>query len=98
MVNNLYVLETITENHFCSIFDPKEMTVEKWHIMLGHPSLPTMRHMKNLSREFTESVIQAIQNCEVYLKAKQPRDVFPILKERTETCMGFLWGRESTEF
>lgn len=40
---------------------------------------------EELSGEFTESVIEAIQNCEVCPKANQPKEQFPILKERIES-------------
>lgn len=70
MVNNLYVIGTIAENHFCNMFDPKEMTIKKWHIFLGNPSPFAMKHMKSLSGMFIESVVQALENCEVCMKAK----------------------------
>lgn len=31
MVKNLYVIESVVENHFCNFFKPQDMTVDKWH-------------------------------------------------------------------
>lgn len=51
MKGNLYVLDTVSEKYYCSFFNHREMSVENWHVFLGHPSLTTMKHMKNSERQ-----------------------------------------------
>lgn len=96
MLGNLYVIEIVMENHYCNLFNPKVMTVEKWHIFLGHPSITTLKHMKMFSGQFTDSVIEALENCEVCLQAKRVRDEFPILNKRSDELFELIhadiWG------
>lgn len=96
MDRNLYVLDTVVENHFTHFFKAEDMTLEQWHSFLGHPSLTTMKHMKQLSGRFHEAAKQAIQNCEICIKAKHARDPFPLLNRRTsqlfELVHADLWG------
>lgn len=44
-LGNLHVIEAVVKNHYCNLFDPKEMTLEKCHVFLGHPFITTLKHM-----------------------------------------------------
>lgn len=95
------MMETVVENHCCNMFDLKGMTIQKWHVFLGHPSITTLKHMKMFSGQFTDEIIEAIRNCEVCLKAKQPRESFPILNERSDELFELIhvdiWGSYEEE-
>lgn len=83
MVNNLYVIETAMENHYCHLFDPRDMDIHKWHVFLGHPSISAMRHMAVFKGLFSEESVKTIEKCEICLLAKQSRNEFPVLHRRT---------------
>lgn len=96
MERNLYIFETVVENHFTHFFKAEDMTLEKWHNFLGHPSLSTLRYMKQLNGQFVTDAVRAIENCGICMWARQTRDSFPILNRRTkhlfELIRGDLWG------
>lgn len=67
---NLHLFETMIERHFCNYFKPAEMSLMTWHILLGHPSITTMKHLKFFTDINEKSAQEAIRNCEVCLRAK----------------------------
>lgn len=79
MKGNLYVLDTVSENYYCSFFHRRDMSVEDWHAYLGHPSITTMKHMKMLNGRLHTEILRVIESCEVCIKAKQARNSFSIL-------------------
>lgn len=84
MKGNLYLMETVLEKHYISFFNPKDMSIQHWHIFMGHPSITTMHHMNFSKGKLYDEAVKAIENCEVCIKAKQARDNFPILNRRTQ--------------
>lgn len=72
------------------------MPLKSWHIFLGHPSVTTMKHLKFITDANENEAFEVIKNCEVCLKAKQTRDPFPQLNERSEILFelihGDIWG------
>lgn len=90
MEHNLYILNTIVENHFIHFLRTKEITLSKWHNFLGHPSLTTLRYMPQLNGQFREEVVRAIEQCEVCMRAKHTRDHFPLLQRRSENMFDML--------
>lgn len=96
MEKNLYVMETVSENHFCHFFREEDMNLEKWHQFLGHPSLSTLQHMKNLRSQFKQEIVEAIKTCKICMRAKQTRDSFPILNRRSAFLFDLVhadvWG------
>lgn len=96
MERNMYIMDAVEENHFCHFFRTKDMTLEKWHSFLGHPSWSTLQHMKHLRGTFKQDMIEALQNCEICMRAKQVRDSFPILNRRAaslfELVHADVWG------
>lgn len=101
MEHNLYVLNTLAENHFTYFLKNEEMTVAKWHKFLGHPSLSTLRHMPQLRGQFREEAARAIEQCEVCMRAKHTRDPFPLLHRRSDNLFEMIhadvWGPYSHE-
>lgn len=83
MDRNLYILETTVENHFTHLFRTEDMTLETWHQFLGHPSVSTLKHMKQLSHLFKQEAVTTIEQCDICMRAKQTRDHFPVLNRRT---------------
>lgn len=98
---NLYILESTVENHFCNFFNSKYMTIDKWHVFLGHPSLSILQHVKGLSRQSTRDLLEYIQNCEICVKAKHYKDPYPILNQRSNEIFELIhtdvWGPYSCE-
>lgn len=86
---------------FTHLFRTEDMTLEKWHQFLGHPSFSTLKHMKQLSRLFQQQVVVAIKQCEICLRAKHTREPFPLLNRRTyqpfELVHADVWGPYSEE-
>lgn len=76
LYKNLYVIESLVENHLCNFFHPQETTLDKWYNFLGHPSVTTLKHMKGLSGQLTHDTLQKIENCEIRVKARHVRDKF----------------------
>lgn len=76
MERNLYIFETTVENHFLHLFRTEDMTLERWHQFLGHPSISTMRHMNQLSGMFRQQAVEAVEQCEICMRAKLTRDPF----------------------
>lgn len=96
MVQNLYVIDTVVEKHFCNLFDPRKMTIQQWHVFLGHPSITSLKHIPSLTGKFTELITKELEQCDICLKAKQCRESFPILNRRTDQLFDLiltdLWG------
>lgn len=96
MVNNLYLMETVAENYYCNLFDSRSLSAKQWHIFLGHPSLTTMKHIKGISVEFTDVIVQELEQCEICFKTKQCREPFPVLERRTAHLFDLvhadIWG------
>lgn len=90
LMKNLYVIESIVENHFCNMLDPGEMTAQQWHVYIGHPSITTLKHMRCVSGSLTEEVVAELEQCEICLKAKQSSDPFPVLNRRTENLFNLV--------
>lgn len=101
MIRNLYVIEGVVENYYCNLFDPRKMTIQQWHVFLGHPSLSTMRHLEGISEKFTESVVKELEQCDVCLKAKHCREPFPVLERMTDNLFELIhvdiWGSYSED-
>lgn len=79
MTRDLYVIEATLENHYCHLFNPKEMRIEKLHAFLGHPSLSTLKHMKMFAGKLIEANMKLFENCNICMKAKKCRDPFHVL-------------------
>lgn len=61
---------------------------EVWHCRMGHPSPKAVESLK-LSGRFKDSGVSlslANKTCEVCMRAKQTRDVFPISLNKTTAC------------
>lgn len=101
MERNLYVLDTVVENHFTHYFRVEEMTLDKWHRFLGHPSLSTMKHMSQFNGRFHKDAVRVVEQCKICMKAKQTRDPFPLLHRRTEQLFDMVhadvWGPYTEE-
>lgn len=87
---NFYIFETVVENHFTHLFRTEEMSLQDWHRFLGHPSITTLKHMPQLSEKFVAEQVQAIEQCEVCMKAKMTGDPFPILNRRSQELFELL--------
>lgn len=92
MRGNLYITEEMIERHYCNLFNPVEMSLKNRHIFLGHPSVTTMKYLKMITVEDTNESLKELQNCEVYLRAKQTRSPFPQLNRRTNTLFELVHG------
>lgn len=82
MERNLHIFETTVENHFTHLFRAADMTLEKWHQFFGYPSISTLKHMSQLSGQ--KEAVQAVEQCEICMRAKHTRDPFPLLHRRTD--------------
>lgn len=84
MKRNLYLIEYVLEKYYCNFFNSKDMTVQKLHVFLGHPSITTMKHMNIIDGKFHADDLKVLENHEVCTKAKETRDPFPTLNRRFE--------------
>lgn len=75
MRGNLYIMNSITERYYCNFFNPRDISMQEWHIALGHPSVSTMKHMRILSRKMLKAM-EVIERCDVCIKARQTRSQF----------------------
>lgn len=101
MHDNLYLMDIIIENHYISFFNPRDMSLNDWHIFKGHPSVSVMQHMNFPKGRQYDEAVKIIENYEVCIKAKQSRDSFPVLNKRTtelfEMVHGDIWGPYTQE-
>ncbi|CAA7040888.1 unnamed protein product [Microthlaspi erraticum] len=75
---------------------------EVWHCRMGHPSLKAVESLSSsgvIRSSFKNSgvsTVSANKTCEVCMRAKQTRDVFPISSNKTTACFELvhcdLWG------
>lgn len=74
------------------LFNPRDMSVRDWHIFLGPPSISTMEHMQIPKGKLFDETVKVIKNCEVCIKSKHGRDLFPTLNRRTSQLFGMVHG------
>lgn len=94
--DNLYIMDTVSEKYYISFFNPKDMSVQDWHVFMGHPSVTAMQYMQISKGQMHDEALKAIENCEVCIKSKQARDHLHVLNRRTEGLFdmvhGGIWG------
>ncbi|KAH6815863.1 hypothetical protein C2S51_020683 [Perilla frutescens var. frutescens] len=51
----LYVFKHVTADLTCSVQSRRNLSLQQWHTILGHPSVGTMRHIPHLKRAYAET-------------------------------------------
>lgn len=96
MKENLYIINSPTENCYVNFFNPKKLSIMEWHISLGHPSFTTMIHMQFLDKNELKDAASLIEGCDICAKAKQTRNPFSILNRRSHSSFELvhadIWG------
>ncbi|KAL9230687.1 hypothetical protein vseg_006005 [Gypsophila vaccaria] len=67
--------------------------IELWHKRLGHPSVQVMEHLPHVSNNKNNSGIKC---CDIFFRAKQTRNAFPLSHNRADELFGLIhcddWG------
>lgn len=96
MKGNHYFMEYVVERYHRSFFNTKDMTVQEWHMFLGHPSATTMKNLNISNHIFHAEALRVIEDCEICYKARQTRNHFPTHNRRSYTLFhmvhGDVWG------
>lgn len=46
------------------------MSIENWHVFLGHPSITTMKHMKMLNGRLQTEAIRVLESYDIFVQSK----------------------------
>lgn len=86
--NGLYIVDVTTGKPSSLLVESKKgLSVNDWHVRLGHPSVSYMKKLIKLAEgiEFTEQECEDVEKiCEVCIKAKQTRQPFLTERKRAE--------------
>lgn len=68
MKDNLCEMDSVCENYYCNFFNQRNMSVQDWHIFLGHPSITAMKHMHILKGKLHTEAPKVLESCDVCIK------------------------------